>query len=180
MVALGDTMELLAQRRMRRIVLGFVLLFALGDGCNNGVVGVQDYGSVTGRVLDATTNKPIPNAIVSVGSLFTASADIQGAFTMPRIPIGDQEVTARSPGFITTSGEIEILKNKTASIGYLRLVPVTKPAAVPTLPAPATPAPAPSDEATWSPPTPSPAASAAPSAAIVTPAAAVPAVTPSP
>ncbi|MBV8654951.1 MAG: hypothetical protein JO160_02830, partial [Candidatus Eremiobacteraeota bacterium] len=49
---------------MRYAVLGMLLLFALGDGCSPtpGVVGVQDYGQVTGRVLDAMTNRPIPSA----------------------------------------------------------------------------------------------------------------------
>ena len=75
---------------MRNLVLGLVLLLALGDSCNNNVVGVQDYGNVTGRVLDATTNRPIANAIVSVGSLFTATADMNGAFTLQHIPIGSR------------------------------------------------------------------------------------------
>lgn len=129
--------------KMRIAVLGFVLLFAMGDGCSSGVVGVQDYGTVSGRVLDATTNKPIANAIVSVGSIYTATADAQGAFAMPRIPIGDQDVTARAPGYVTASTTVEILKNHTKSVGYLRLVPVTKPDSVPTLLPPATPTPEP-------------------------------------
>jgi hypothetical protein len=163
---------------MRIAVLGFVLLFALGDGCSSGVVGVQDYGNVAGRVLDATTNKPIANALVSVGSLFTANANVQGAFNIPHIPIGNQTVTARSPGFTTDSADIEVLKNKTAQIGYLRLVPVTKPYSQPTLPPPATPTPVPSVVPTWAPtPTPGPpgAASPTPGAATPVPGASVPA-----
>ena len=40
---------------MRYAVLGLLILFSLGDGCSPppNVVGVQDYGRVTGRVLDA-------------------------------------------------------------------------------------------------------------------------------
>ncbi|MDP9024068.1 MAG: carboxypeptidase-like regulatory domain-containing protein, partial [Candidatus Eremiobacteraeota bacterium] len=98
---------------MRNLVLGFVIFLALGDSCSNGVVGVQDYGSVTGRVLDATTNKPVPNAIVSVGSIFTATADTRGAFTMPRIPVGSQSVTVRAPGFTTTTADVRIRKDRT-------------------------------------------------------------------
>ena len=142
---------------MRNIVLGFVLLLAMGDSCSNGVVGVQDYGSVTGRVLDATTNKPIPNAIVSVGSIFTATADSFGAFTMPRIPIGSQTVTARAPGFTTSSVDVRIHKDRSASAGYIRVVPLSKPASVSTLPPPAPePTAVPSALETWTPPSPSP------------------------
>ena len=86
---------------MRKVVLGLVVLLTMGDSCNNGVVGKQDYGSVTGRVLDATTKRPIADAIVSVGSLFVITADAQGGFTLPHVPVGLQTVTARMPGFTT-------------------------------------------------------------------------------
>src|SRR5690242_14331580 len=99
---------------MRRLLLGFVFLLTVADSCNNGVVGVQDFGQVTGRVLDAMTNRPVANAIISVGSLYTATADANGAFTLPRIPIGQQTVTARMPGFTTDSAAIRIRKGQTA------------------------------------------------------------------
>ncbi len=137
---------------MRRLVLGLVLLLTLGDSCNNGVVGNQDYGGVTGRVLDATSNRPIANAIVSVGSLFVVTADAGGAFTLPHVPVGLQVVTARMPGFTTDSATLRVHKDVTAQAGYLRLVPVTKPDAVPTLPPPPTPTPVVTIEPTYVPP----------------------------
>jgi Carboxypeptidase regulatory-like domain len=137
---------------MRRVLLGLVLLLTMGDSCNNGVVGNQDYGGVTGRVLDATTNRPIANAIVSVGSLFVVTADAQGAFTLPHVPVGQQVVTARMPGFSTDQTTLRVHKDVTAQAGYLRLVPVTKPDAVPTLPPPPTPTPLVTVEPTYLPP----------------------------
>lgn len=133
---------------MRYTLLGLVFLLVLGangGGCNNSVVGVQDYGSVSGRVLDATTNAPIPQAYVSVGSLFVSVADKHGGFVIGRVPVGDQEVDARSPGYATAGTTVTILKDQTASAGFIRLVPVAKPANQPTLPPPATPSPAPSE-----------------------------------
>jgi hypothetical protein len=140
------------------------MLLTMGDSCNNGVVGVQDYGSVTGRVLDATTNRPIPTAIVSVGSLYVSSADAQGAFTIPHVPIGLQSVTARMPGFTTTQMQLRVKKDQTAQAGYLRIVPITKPDSVPTLPPPPTPTPEVTIVPTYVPPgyTASPAASPTP------------------
>ncbi|HEU5478444.1 MAG TPA: carboxypeptidase regulatory-like domain-containing protein [Candidatus Tumulicola sp.] len=142
---------------MQRAVLGMVLLFALGDSCtpSPNVVGVQDYGQVTGRVLDAMTNRPIANALVSVGSLYTASADARGAFVLGRVPAGDQTVTGRAPGYSTGSADVTVLKDKTVSAGYVRLVPLIHPEGQPTLPPPATPTPQPS-------PTPGGSPSAAP------------------
>lgn len=144
---------------MRYVVLGMIFLFALGDGCSPtpGVVGVQDYGQVTGRVLDAMTNRPIPSALVSVGSLYTTTADPNGAFTLTRVPVGDQTITARAPGYNYATADATIMKDQTVAAGYVRLVPSVHPAGQPTLPPPPTPSPAPS-------PTPSPATSASPSA----------------
>ncbi|HTX55521.1 MAG TPA: carboxypeptidase regulatory-like domain-containing protein [Candidatus Acidoferrales bacterium] len=152
---------------MRKLVLGLVVLLTMGDSCNNGVVGVQDYGAVTGRVLDATTNRPIANAFVSVGSLFVVTADAEGAFTLPHVPVGLQMVTARMPGFTTDSLQLRVKKDETAQAGYLRLVSLTKPDAVPTLPPPATPTPVVSAVPTYVPPgyTPSASPSTVPSAA---------------
>lgn len=115
--------------RLRLSILGMVLLLALGadgdaGGCSNHVVGVQDYGSITGRVIDGTTNRPISNALVSVGSLYTAYADSQGAFTLATIPAGPQNVTARSAGYTTNSVKVRVKKNVTVSAGYVTLMPV--------------------------------------------------------
>ena len=158
---------------MRYAVLGMIVLFALGDGCSAppNVVGVQDFGRAVGRVLDATTNRPIPDALLSVGSLYTARADYNGGFTL-RAVAGDQTVTARAAGYATATADTTIPKDGTVSIGYIRLVPLTYPAGQPTLAPPPTPTPrtspaaspalAPSASATSSA---SPATSASPDAA---------------
>jgi hypothetical protein len=157
---------------MRYAVLGMLLLFALGDGCSPppNVVGVQDFGHVTGRVLDAMTNHPVPNALVSVGSLYTTRADVNGAFTL-RTVAGDQTVTARAAGYGTATADTTITKDTTVSIGYIRLVPLITPQGQPTLQPPVIPTPSPS---------PSPAATVAPSAAASRPAAPSPAPSSSP
>ena len=152
---------------MRRLILGLVLLLTMGDSCNNNVVGVQTYGSVTGRVLDATTNRPIADAIVSIGSLFVTTADAQGAFTVPHVPVGLQQITARMPGFTTVNQTVRVKKDETTQVGFLRIVPITKPPEEPTLPPPATPTPEPTATAPqYIPPgyTPSASPSASPAA----------------
>src|SRR6202042_2155983 len=95
------------------------------------VVGVQDFGRVAGRVLDAMTNRPIANALVSVGSLYTVRADANGAFILRGVA-GDQPVTARAAGYSTATADTTIPKDDTVSIGYIRLVPLTYPAGQPT------------------------------------------------
>jgi hypothetical protein len=162
-----------------------LILFALGDGCSPppNVVGVQDYGRVVGRVLDAMTNRPIPNALLSVGSLYTSRADATGAFNLRAIA-GDQTVTARAPGYSTASADTTIAKDATVSIGYIRLVPLTYPAGQPTLAPPATPTPRASPTAAPAVPSATPSAGASPAAASaapsMTPASATPSAAPSP
>lgn len=129
-------------------VLGFVLLLgADSGGCSQPhVVGVQDYGSVAGRVLDATTNLPIANALVSVGSLYTASSDGRGGFVIAHVPIGQQTVTVRAPAYVTVTTTVAVTKDQGVSVGYVRLVPIAMPSGMTTLappPIPATEPPAP-------------------------------------
>ena len=145
-------------RNMRVLIgLGFVLLLgANGGGCSGdpNAIGVQDYGSVTGRVLDATNNRPVANALVSVGSLYTATTDSQGGFTLPRIPIGSQEVTASAPGYERSSVSARVRKGQTALVNYVRIAPI---GAAATIAPPATPSPTPEpSEAPYVPPTTSP------------------------
>lgn len=138
---------------MRKLwVLGFVFLLSLGangGGCSNpNAVGVQQYGTIVGRILDATNNRPVSGVLVSVGSLFTATSDPNGAFTLSNIPIGHQEVTANAPGYEHNSVTGVVHQNETTNIGFLRIMPLT---GGPTAPPPPTPTPSPG------PPTPIPA-----------------------
>ncbi len=149
---------------MRKLwVLGFVILLSLGangGGCSNpNGVGVQQYGTIVGRVLDATNNRPVSNVLISVGSIYTAYTDPSGAFTLSNIPIGHQDVTASAPGYARNSAAAAVHEEKTTNIGYLRIMPLT---GGPTAPPPSTPTPT-SGPATPIPAeTPTPGASASP------------------
>ena len=130
--------------KLRFGILGLVLLLGLGangGGCNGSPVGVQDYGSITGRVLDSVTNQPVGGALVSVGSLFTAYANPQGAFTLTGVPTGTQTVTVRSPGYAPTATDILVRKDQTVSTDYVKLVPQAQVGPTP-MPRTGTPAPA--------------------------------------
>lgn len=124
---------------MKLLALAVMFVLAQAGGCNNpNGGGVQDFGSVTGRVLDATNNRPIPNALVDVGALYTGYANPDGAFSLSGVPIGRQGLNASAPGYQTTSVTVLVHKNQTTNAGYVRLLPLT---GGPTAPPPPTPTP---------------------------------------
>lgn len=127
---------------MKLLALGFVLLLGAsgnGGGCSNpNNIGVQQYGTVVGRILDATNNRPVPNATVSIGSIYIGNSDPNGAFSLNQIPIGTQTLSASAPGYQSNSMPVVVHENKTSDAGYLRIMPVT---GGPTAPPPATPTP---------------------------------------
>lgn len=133
---------------MRKLwLLGVVMMLSLGangGGCggNPNAIGVQQYGRIVGRVLDATNNRPISGVLVSVGSLYTSYTDPNGAFSFSTIPIGPQQVTANSPGYTPNTVTAHVRENQTYNVGYLRIVPLT---GGPTAPAPPTPTPTPAE-----------------------------------
>jgi hypothetical protein len=139
-------------------LLGVVMMLSLGangGGCSNpNAIGVQQYGRIVGRVLDATNNRPVSGVLVSVGSLYTTYTDPNGAFSFTTIPIGMQQVTANSPGYSPNTVTARVRENETDNIGYLRILPLT---GGPTAPPPPTPTPTPP------PATPVPVLTAAPS-----------------
>ena len=112
---------------MKVFTLAFVLLLGAqgGGGCSNpNDIGVQDYGTVTGRVIDAKTNQPISSALIAVGSTVTATADAQGAFTLTQVPAGTQTVTASAAGYTTATQTATVHKGQTTQLDYIKLSPV--------------------------------------------------------
>lgn len=119
-------------------------LGANGGGCSNpNGGGVQQYGTIVGRVLDATNNRPVGGVLISVGSLYTTYTDPQGAFRLINIPIGNQDVSANSPGYAVGTIRAKVRDGQTVNAGYLRIVPLT---GGPTVPPPPTPTPTPGSE----------------------------------
>ncbi len=140
---------------MKLFAAAIIFVLAQAGGCNNpNGGGVQDYGSIVGRVLDATNNRPVPNALVAVGVLYTGYSNPDGAFSLTGIPIGRQGLSASAPGYSTTTVTVPVHKDQTTNAYYVRLLPLS---GGPTAPPPPTPTP------TAGPATPTPVLSPEPS-----------------
>lgn len=61
---------------------------------------VQQQGSISGRVMDATTQQPLAGAAVAVmGTRFGATTDEAGRYTITGVPNGGQRVQASRVGY---------------------------------------------------------------------------------
>ena len=108
-------------------VLSLVTLLG-AKGCDSNYIGVQDYGSIIGNVVDQT-GKPIANAFVrTTGSTATSTTDPKGGFYLQHVAIGQQTVTAYAAGYNgQATFDVIVEKDKTASAGNLSLFSSTAP-----------------------------------------------------
>jgi hypothetical protein len=107
---------------MNRLRLFAPVFAALLGGCiDPNYIGVQDYGSVNGRVIDAKTNVPVNGAIVSVGSLEVQHTVSDGSFLLNHIPVGTQTMVVQAPGYRTTTLQIAVVKGQVAPAGLVSL-----------------------------------------------------------
>jgi hypothetical protein len=115
------------------IVAALAGLGSLLAGCANpNAIGVQDMGSITGRVINAKTQAAVSGALLSVGNVVVQS-DPQGAFNFgppngtpqSAVPIGQQTINVYANGYNPAQVTVSIpKKNTTVDAGLVRLTPV--------------------------------------------------------
>ena len=90
-------------------------------------MGVADFGSVSGTVVDSKTQQAIPQFTVSIGGQSrTVSPAANGAYSVTNIPIGTQNLTIFSIGYQTYNQPgIVILTNQTTQIPTIGLASTT-------------------------------------------------------
>jgi hypothetical protein len=80
--------------RFALLVLPLALLAGCGD---NGVPPAANYGSISGRVYDATTNQPIAGVLVSVDTILNATTASDGTYRIGTIPSGQYTMAIQPP-----------------------------------------------------------------------------------
>jgi Carboxypeptidase regulatory-like domain len=111
-----------------RLFSTIFLIPTLFTACvNPNAVGVQDYGTIVGRVYDAQTNQPLNNVIVSVGSLITAHSGPDGSFSLTQVPTGQQTITIYAPpGYLSPAPvSAEVQKDQTTAVPAIGITPAS-------------------------------------------------------
>ena len=68
-------------------------------------------GTLTGRVLDSSTQEPLPGATVLLtGTSLGAATDLTGRFTLPAVPVDAYTVRVSLVGYETVMEDIEVLE----------------------------------------------------------------------
>jgi len=97
-------------------------------GCTNpNFIGVQDYGTINGNVIDSA-KKPIVGALVSTtGSSTTFRTNGDGSFSFPKVAVGTQFLSVSAPGYDSpkTIPSVVVVKDGTVSAGNVELPSVT-------------------------------------------------------
>jgi len=111
------------RRLLATLALAAAAGLALPGGCvDPNAIGVQEYGTIIGRVVDGKSKQPIGNAFVVVNSLVQGRTDNGGVFSIPKVPVGIQQVTVNANGYVTfTSDDIKVLKDQTSQAGLIEL-----------------------------------------------------------
>ncbi len=108
----------------------FISTFAAATfaGCANpNFIGIQDYGTIIGNVVDGG-GKPITGALVSsTGSSNTFRTAADGSFTLPQVAIGTQTLSVSAPGYAPPAAvpSVVVPKNGTVAAGNIVLLSVT-------------------------------------------------------
>jgi hypothetical protein len=74
-----------------------VALAALTACGGPAVPPAANYGTVVGRVYDATTNQPVPGVLVTVDTILTSTSGSDGSYRIGTVPLGTYQVTVSPP-----------------------------------------------------------------------------------
>jgi hypothetical protein len=111
----------------RAVFIGTFAATTFAGCANPNFIGVQDYGTIIGNVVDGGT-KPISGALVSsTGSSSTFRTAADGSFTLPQVAIGTQTLSVSAPGYAppATQPSVVVPKNGTVPAGNIVLISVT-------------------------------------------------------
>lgn len=99
-----------------KLVCLFFLLLSFA-ACNEDTIEPTGEGKITGVVLKANTDAPIPGVSISTSPATTAIVtDAEGKFTLSNVPGGDYSITAKKAGLKTETVSVAVTDGNTTSV----------------------------------------------------------------
>ena len=100
-----------------------VALALVGCAPNPNGMGVADFGSVDGNVVDSQSLQPIGGATVSVGNVVAVtSPGSSGYFLLQNVPVGTQTIRISAVGWEAYTATITVTKNDYTHLNNIGLV----------------------------------------------------------
>ncbi|MGH7694206.1 MAG: SusC/RagA family TonB-linked outer membrane protein, partial [Gemmatimonadaceae bacterium] len=82
-------------------------------------LAAQSTGTITGRVVDSTSQQPLSNVTIQVpGTSLGALTRGDGSFTMPGVPAGSHKVNARRIGYALQQRDVTVTAGQTANVQF--------------------------------------------------------------
>lgn len=101
-------------RKYSKLLMGLFAVVAVPVG-----LAAQATGTITGQVLDAATQRPLPSAIVQVtGTQARANTDAEGRYTIRGVPVGSRSVAASLVGRAGASQTVNVVAGGTATANF--------------------------------------------------------------
>ena len=89
------------------------------DKVNENFVNEQAVGEVFGRVIDAKTKKPIPDAILLInGAGIGTNSDASGRYSLKKLPEGKYTFVASCVGYKSVKKDFEVSSKKSAEVNF--------------------------------------------------------------
>jgi hypothetical protein len=80
-----------------KIIIRFCFLVLVLVSCKTAEFGYKVV-DVNGMIYDFS-NRPIPHCLVTLGKNYNVSTDINGRFTLLKVPVGDYKITGEKKGY---------------------------------------------------------------------------------
>jgi TolB protein len=92
-------------------LLAALALVLLGTAAcdNDSLPPAAGFATVSGTIVDATTNAPVHGAVVTIDTVLTATSDASGKFSIDKVPSGIADYAVQASGYqaLTSSATIE-------------------------------------------------------------------------
>ncbi|HBR55286.1 MAG TPA: hypothetical protein DEA82_14315 [Flavobacteriaceae bacterium] len=97
----------------------FLTLMVGMFSCNEDRIGEDDTGAISGTVVAAGSNTPIPNARIATQPVSsTVFTDSLGKFLIENVPVGEYAVEARVEDFLADFEPTTVLANTTVNVVF--------------------------------------------------------------